>query len=248
MGAQQMLREIMLPRYRGQMQSLQIVKEEALPDLAREIARKQGRPDGDTGASEGARARIRYSLGGRDIEEEVFGCVEVFQVPIASMFGQSMTTYWWADYLFSFRADAGALDSKAGLFKAMTQGMRTNPRWRAAVQDTTRSLAQGQIQRIHQIGQFGQAYAQQGAQMREENLQDWYRHGAMKDRQDREFSEMIRDVETYRDPFDGHEVELPDSYKYAWSTPLGEVIMTDDPNLNPNVGDNRTWEPMQAAP
>jgi hypothetical protein len=37
-------------------------------------------------------------------------------------------------------------------------------------------------------------------------------------------------------------VELPTGYNYAWANPLGEYVITDNPNFNPNIGSNETWE------
>jgi len=39
-------------------------------------------------------------------------------------------------------------------------------------------------------------------------------------------------------------VELPSGYNYAWSNNNGEYIVTDSPDLNPNVGSNLHWELM----
>jgi hypothetical protein len=31
----------------------------------------------------------------------------------------------------------------------------------------------------------------------------------------------------------------------AWANDLGEYVVTDNPNFNPNVGSNLHWEPMK---
>jgi len=51
-------------------------------------------------------------------------------------------------------------------------------------------------------------------------------------------------VGPYDDPITGQNVELPSEYTQAWSTPLGEYILSDDPNFNPNIGSNQTWTPL----
>jgi len=48
-----------------------------------------------------------------------------------------------------------------------------------------------------------------------------------------EISNQIRGVETYDNPFDGREVELPDDYRYAW--------------VNPNVGSTLDWRLLRPA-
>jgi hypothetical protein len=43
-------------------------------------------------------------------------------------------------------------------------------------------------------------------------------------------------------------VELPSGYGHAWANNLGEYILTEDPNFDPNVQSNLHWEPMQQPP
>jgi hypothetical protein len=85
--------------------------------------------------------------------------------------------------------------------------------------------------------------------MRETQQESWeYRQESI-DHVAREFSESIREVETYHDPSTGYDVELPQNYDYAFSNGLGEYIITNDPLYNPSqdqFGGN--WHPLQAAP
>lgn len=38
---------------------------------------------------------------------------------------------------------------------------------------------------------------------------------------------------------------MPGGYDHAWSNALGEYILTNDPNFNPNIGSNLNWEAMK---
>ncbi len=51
----------------------------------------------------------------------------------------------------------------------------------------------------------------------------------------RETSEAIRGVETYNDLINGGTIELDSNYNHAWQLNSGNVILSNDPNLNPNV-------------
>ncbi|HNR43271.1 MAG TPA: hypothetical protein PKL65_13645 [Bacteroidales bacterium] len=81
-------------------------------------------------------------------------------------------------------------------------------------------------------------------QMREENLARFEANGEVYDRVSRQFSDNILGIDRYYDPHEGREVELPSGYNYAWSNNNGEYIVTDSPDLNPNVGSNLHWELM----
>lgn len=36
-------------------------------------------------------------------------------------------------------------------------------------------------------------------------------------------------------------VEIPNEFRYVYANSLGEYIVTDNPNFNPNVGSNINW-------
>jgi hypothetical protein len=60
-----------------------------------------------------------------------------------------------------------------------------------------------------------------------------------------QFSQSIRGVDEYHDPFKETGMEPPGGYDYAWSNNLGKYIMTDDPNFNPNIETNLNWEMLK---
>ena len=65
------------------------------------------------------------------------------------------------------------------------------------------------------------------------------------DRLSTQFSQYMRGVDEYKDPNLGGSVELPSGYQQAWSNPLGEYWLTDDPNFDPNRDANGTWTPLE---
>ena len=60
----------------------------------------------------------------------------------------------------------------------------------------------------------------------------WRKQNEASDRGNREFSEYIRDVETYNDP-SGGTVELDSTHEHAWQLDDGTYVTTDDPSFNP---------------
>ena len=239
----QALREMVLPRNRPNVQGLQILAEEPQPELPR-LAKSEAPLAG--GSAEGGKLRIRYSWQGRLYEEDIYGVVEIFRAPIASMFGPTELLVWFVDFLFAFRAGPGLLDASMDLYKVMIGSFQLNPNWYAAFKSIAQFMAQRQIQHIHNIGQIGQMYAQAGSQMRQQNLNDWYARQQTYDRLSTDWSREIRGVEAFFDPHRQEVVELPSGYGQAWANNLGEYILTDSPSFNPNLDSNLHWEPMQA--
>ena len=73
----------------------------------------------------------------------------------------------------------------------------------------------------------------------------WEQRQKAQDKIVQNFSDYIRGIERYNDPFTGKEVELPAGYGYAWSNNLGEYIITDSPSYNPNVDSNLNWQQIR---
>jgi hypothetical protein len=241
-GVQQALREFILPRYRANVEGLQILAEEPQPDLPR-LVKSEAPISG--GSAEGSKVRIHYSWQGRPYDEDIYGVVEIYRTPLASMLGSNEILIWYLDYLFTFRSAPGLLDATMDLYKVMIGSFQLNPNWYAAFKSIAQYMAQRQIQHIHNIGQIGQMYAQTGSQMRQQNLNDWYARQQTYDRLSTDWSREIRGVDAFFDPHRQEVVELPSGYGQAWANNLGEYILTDSPSFNPNLDSNLHWEPME---
>ena len=75
---------------------------------------------------------------------------------------------------------------------------------------------------------YGESYRQR--QESQDRTQSW--------------SEYIRGVDTYKNPFEGRPVQLPSGYDSAWLNPRGEYLLTNQGGFNPNVGDMTEWRRM----
>ncbi|MBC7232248.1 MAG: zinc ribbon domain-containing protein [Chloroflexi bacterium] len=244
-GAQQALREIVLPRFRGNMASLQISHEEHLPDLARQLQATRPEAPSALTTADGAKARVRYAKGAETIEEEFFCVVELTRVVTPMLMAAMENIFWQASYLFSFRTLAGRLDDLVDIFQTMAGSFRLNPLWYSRYTQVSQYLIQNQIQQIHNIGQLSRIISQTSNQISDMMMESYYQRQQVYDRISSSFSQAIRGVDEYHDPFKEYGVELPGGYRHAWANSLGEYILTDDPNFNPNIGSNLNWQPME---
>jgi hypothetical protein len=242
MSIRQALRELVLLRNRANVDGLQILSEEPQPDLPR-LAKSEAAISG--GLAEGGKLRIHYAWQGCQYDEDIYGVVEIFRVPMASMLGQSELLVWFVDYLFTFRAAPGLLDATMNLYKVMIGSFQLNPEWYAASKAIAQFLSQRQIQHIQNIGQIGQILAQTGSQIRQQNLNDWYARQQVYDRLSTDASRSIRGVDAFLDPHRQEVVELPSGYRQAWANNLGEYVLSEDPGFNPNLQSNQDWELMK---
>ena len=244
-AALDVLREIVVPRYRGQKPGLQIVDEQHLPELARQMQATSPVAPANATRADGARVRIRYRQGGHSIDEDVFGVVEVSQQSAPMVMGAMQHVFWMADYLFSFRARTGQLDQLSDVFSSMVRSFRLNPGWYSRYLQVSQYLIQHQIQQIHHVGQISQIISHTSDQISDMVMDTYNQRQRTLDHLSDQFSQAIRGVDEYQDTLSGHNVELPGGYRQAWSNGLGEYIVSDDATFDPNVGSSVTWEPLE---
>jgi hypothetical protein len=239
------LKNIILPRFRRNFINLKITNEQKLPELARALgAGKQSQP-GIISSADSAKIRIEYSRGGATLEEEIYGVVELISFPIQTMYGMATNTIWFVDYLFSFKAEKGKLDSQAKLFQTIAYSFRLNPLWFSKYNQVIEQLARMQIQRIQSIGQLSRIISQTSNEISQMMMDSYNQRQKVNDGISENFSQYIRGVESYYNPIEGKSVELPSGYQNVWTNSLGEYILSDNPNFNPNVGSNLNWQNMK---
>jgi len=243
--AQNALRNIILPEQRRGFQGLKVIKDENVPELPVALGAGQQAQGPVSSGATGAKLRISYTAGGVLMEEEFYAVVETISFPVQSMYGTFYNTIWYIDYIFSFKAEAGKLESNTQIFQTITSSFKLNPKWYAKYSNVIEYMAQQQITRIQNIGEFSRMLSQMSDQIREDKMQQFKASGDVYDRVSQKFSDNTLGIDRYLDPNEGKEVELPSGYEHAWCNNNGEYIINDNPNFNPNEGSNQHWEPMK---
>lgn len=232
---------VIIPNFRGRAGGLRIIERKGVAELA---ALAKGAPTpGVEASADGGKIRIEYQENGKLMEEEMYAAVSQFVIPLPGYF----INYWYIDYIFSFKAEKGKLDAQSKIFQTMIFSLKVNPTYFAKVANVKEQMAQMVIRGIQAIGRIGEMIARAGSDMRADQQQAWEQRQQAQDHIAQNFSDYVRGVERFNDPFTGQEVELPSGYGYAWANNLGEYVVTSSPSYNPNVGSNLHWEPLPAA-
>jgi hypothetical protein len=239
------LKRIILLRFRGNVQDLRIVREEELPDLAKSLGAATQSLPGLSTSADGAKLRVQYQRGGKWMEEELYGLVESMSFPIRSMFGQFTNTNWYVDYLFSFKAEKGTLDAHSKLFQTMATSFRVDPRWFNKYNQVVQYLIQRQIRHIHNLGELSRIISQTHNEISDMMMQSYNQRQEVYDHVAENFSQYVRGVDQYYNPVEQKPVELPSGYQQAWTNSLGEYILSDQEDFNPNIGSNQNWQKME---
>lgn len=239
------LKNLVIRRERNQVNDLKIITETNLPELVKALGIGKQTQGPVTTEGTGAKIRFSYTKNGLPMEEEIYGVVEMVKFQLQTMFGRVYNIFWYVNYVFSFKGETGKLEAQTKTFQAITSSFRINQQWQAKYDNVVEYLAQLQIKNIHYAGEFSRTLSQMSDQMRSDQLQQFEQRSSVYDKVAQQHSDNILGIERYYDPFEGREVELPSGYNHVWCNNLGEYVLTDNPNFNPNVGSNLTWNPIE---
>jgi hypothetical protein len=142
------------------------------------------------------------------------------------------TTENWIGYaLPSYIAYAPTSKFNRAFFEGIRRSFTPDPQWEQAIAGHNATM--GRIER-EGIMKRAEITRQTYEEIREMSKKAWDRQKVSADRRAREFSEYIRDVETYDDPkSDLRQVELDSGYEHAWRLDDGTYVLTNDHSFNP---------------
>jgi len=230
---------------RGQFSGLTIVSKSDSPELVKALGISNQSQGPIMTEATGAKIRFSYVKNSIPMEEEIYGVVEQVKFATQSMSGIQYNIWWYIDYIFSFKGKAGQLEKQTKIFQTITSSFRINQQWQAKYNNVIEYLAQQQIRHIQSIGEFSRTLSQMSDQMRSDQLQQYEQRSSVYDKVAQQHSDNMLGIERYYDPFEEREVQLPSGYNHAWCNNLGEYIMSDNPNYNPNIESNLTWKPIE---
>jgi len=236
MDAPQVLTEIVIPRYRGNRQPGIVSPPEPAPDYLQAIVTGSGAQDLPP-QMRGGRVRIQYD---QFIEE--IACITAY----SQTNGGSL---WACAAIIGIRARTDMFPALCPMLRGMIASIQGNPGWHAAVNQVQSSLIQGQMANIEAAGQLSRSISAQNnamiAQMNARRAATPRMDGGGGGGGAYRFGQAMRGTEDAVDSHDGHTVEIPASGTNAWSNALGDRMVTDDPNFNPNLHSNQDWREMK---
>jgi hypothetical protein len=244
LGPVEALKEIAIPMFRSNVQDLSVVSEKELPQLSNVITTGTDPVTGVITSANGGKICVEYSLNGVMMEEEMYCVIQSQEIPIQTLTGISRNINWYMTYLESFRAAKGQLDSETKIFQTISFSAKTDENWLNKYNQVVNYLIQKQIQQIQSLGQLSNIISQTSNEISDSNYAAWQQTQTVNDRLAHDFSNNILGVQTYNNPFDSSTIDLPSGYSYAWANNLGEYILSDSPNYNPNIESNLSWEQM----
>ena len=123
----------------------------------------------------------------------------------------------------------------------ITSSSRINPEWQAAVQQVYSNIAKVEQR---ETAKRAAIWRQSQQEIGEIQRRSWEDSSASRDRIAESWGQVMRGVETWREP-GGGQIELSAGYRDAWSKPDGTYILSNDPLFDPNVAFQENWKKLE---
>lgn len=227
----------------------QVVSVDAYPELDQLVRERlglslKGTSNQGSMRTDAARARLEYEHDGRTVEQ----WVTVGEWMRAYPSGRGNVYDCHATMLMSFSAPKGQLDGNESLFRLIAFNIRHDPQWDAHIN--------GMIAQLYRRQQVEEAKRSQMIANFQQHVADTINEvtaNAQRGADQAAFGEdqIVRGVQTFRNPQTGDTFELSNLHDHAWLSDDNEYVMSDDPNFNPNGQLDGSWtalEPVQAQP
>lgn len=234
------VRQFLIPQHRGQL-GVRVLTTERLPEIERTVLQKVQEAGVQKTAS-GERIRIEYQAGDRWIQEDIYAVLVFSRSPMLPG-----TTFWGPEYLYSFKAEKGRLDAQARLFQTIAASVKIDPKWFSGYLQVRQMWQNNQMQAIQNAGRLSQYISRVNDEITEINRQAYENQQAAQDRAARQFSNYVRGVEDYKNPFDDTETQLPSGYNDVWVSANGEYILSNQAGFDPNAGSTQNWQRMKTV-
>jgi hypothetical protein len=228
------LTKILLPRQRPDIKGHKVIAVQDMPKWAQSSSYMSENLPGMKCTAEAARIRIEYVENGRNIHEDFFLLLPRLQM--------GPVTYWGVESASSVRAEAGKVDGLHKLHNTMLFSTRLDLNWFNQEQQVSamlQDMVNRQQQQIMEISQIIRRTNNEISKM----VNDSYRkRQETQDRLHHNFSQVIRGVQSYTVPGSASPVELPSGYNHAWRNNLGQYVLSNNSNFNPNQSLNGNWQ------
>ncbi|HEV3197878.1 MAG TPA: hypothetical protein VGZ73_08215, partial [Bryobacteraceae bacterium] len=226
-----------LPKY------LQLMQQQARQTeqmATRYNLRQQVRPDV-------ARARLRYNLNGKAVEEWVVATTVITGTlgPSYDVRSARMTqafNYSCTATLSAARAPEGQLDSSEKFFELIISTIRIDPSWQSRINQQASTMQAIEQKGIRDRVAINTKTANEIADIRRQGYENQQRS---EDHIFGQFSDNTRGVERFRNPTSGETFELSNLYGHAWVNNRNEVFLSDQEGVDPNVVLKGNWTALE---
>ncbi len=257
MSAVDYLRNVFLQRQRQGTGDLKVIESGPLPELAqrtREIMAYHMSVFNQISPftfqyelkADAGHLRAQYRSQGQTRVEELTATINYMSAYFPGMNGP-VTAISWMPQVKHFSAPAQEMNARAPFFKVMLDTYQENPAWALAGTRLSATITRNQLRNQQAIFNQMQQIRRTQQEVSDMIVKGYQARSAAQDRIFDKYSEAVRGVDTYRDPVNDWQVQLPTGMRNAW-TNGSEYLFSEESDFNPNIGGNQNWERMERRP
>lgn len=235
LDAPEFIKAMFLPQALPHLQSARQVSTEDMPKIAALVSQNWG----GTAKVNATKTRYEFDHNGQVWEEEIY------LVLVAST-AQGITI-WTDSSAYSFRAPKGELDRLTPVMSTTVTTAKLSQDWYSGYMYVQQLFTNRMNQGIKNAAAISATITQNSEEIRRMFSDSYRQRQDSQDRISRSYSEYIRGVETYTNPYESRPVQLPTGYRDAWVNAQGEYLMSTQSGFDPNVGGTVEWRRMEAA-
>jgi hypothetical protein len=193
--------------------------------------------------ADAGRVKVEYTANGRRIVEDFAVIVTYYITNSSTLSGMVVPSVSWSPTVVSFRSPAEEMPAKIRTFQIALMSRYDNPVWQVSY---TRLCALVTREQLRQQQAIFARYQQIRKTLEECNdiiWQTYQNKSAAQDRMFDSYSQALRGVDTYVDPVNNWNVELPTGYDNAWTNGT-DYVFSDSAGFNPNTLSSGNWQKM----
>jgi hypothetical protein len=144
----------------------------------------------------------------------------------------------------SFKTIKGKKNNTAAALRVINDSYQINPLWEYKLTQVYYMMVQQQKKVLQSIGELSRYISQTNDQISDGLYNSYRQRDAVYDRIADNWSDAIRGVDSYYDPINRSEIEIPTIYGKAW-TNGNDYIFSNDPLYDPNESAGPNWTPLE---
>jgi hypothetical protein len=253
LGAIDFLRNVFIPQVRPGVGDLKVLETQQLPAVAQRLlavgqltlnlfAQMAPVTQSEMRADAG-RIKVEYTSNGRRFIEDFAVGITYSITASPTLSGMTVPSILWSPTVVSFRSPAEEMPSRIRQFQIALTSRYDNPVWTVACTRLCALVTREQIRQQQAIFARYQQIHQTLEECNDIIWQTFQNKSAAEDRMFQGYSEALRGVDTYRDPVNNVNVELPTGYANAWTNGT-DYVFSDSPSFNPSAMLSGSWQRM----
>lgn len=253
LGATDFLQRVFIAQARQGVSDLKVLETQPLPALAQYGLRVTNMMTTIFGQispftfpyenrADAGRVKVEYTQNGRRIVEDFTATIGYFVTNMPMMGTYVQEANGWAS-VTSFRAPAEEMPAKVRMFQIAVYSRFDNPVFMVSYTRLSTIVTREQLRQQQAIFARFQQIHKTLEETNDIIWETYQNRSASYDRMFDNYSQAQRGVETYVDPVNNWNVELPIGYENAWTNGT-DYVFSDSASYNPNIGSTGNWTQM----